>query len=75
MELVGADNVVQVVMDNTGDNRVAGRLLCERYPKLSYTNCAAHCLDLAIEDIGKEKWVSKVIATVLIVVKFVKLKT
>ena len=42
IEMVGADNVVQVVMDNAGANRVAGRLLVETYPRLAYTNCAAH---------------------------------
>ncbi|CAD6263434.1 unnamed protein product [Miscanthus lutarioriparius] len=36
-------------------SKAAGRLLMERIPHLFWTPCAAHCLDLLLEDIGKIK--------------------
>ena len=50
---VGKENVVQVVTDNGANFKAAGRILMERIPTLFWTPCAAHCLDLMLEDIGK----------------------
>ena len=38
-----------------------GRLLMERHPTLFWSPCAAHCLDLLLEDLGKLSWVEKVV--------------
>ncbi|KAH9330097.1 hypothetical protein KI387_002205, partial [Taxus chinensis] len=43
----------------------AGRLLQERHPSLFWTPCAAHCIDLLLEDIGKIDWVSEPLVRVL----------
>jgi hypothetical protein len=51
---VGKEHVVQVVTDNGANFKGAGRILMDRIPYLFWTPCAAHCLDLLLEDIGKE---------------------
>eukprot|EP00271_Cylindrocystis_brebissonii_P023242 TRINITY_DN953_c0_g1_i2.p1 TRINITY_DN953_c0_g1~~TRINITY_DN953_c0_g1_i2.p1 ORF type:complete len:796 (+),score=98.22 TRINITY_DN953_c0_g1_i2:906-3293(+) len=75
MANVGEENVVQVVMDNAGANRLASELLVDEFAKLHYTNCAAHCLDLLLEDIGKENWVARNISAANAIVKYVRNKT
>ncbi|KAL6661838.1 hypothetical protein ACP70R_001222 [Stipagrostis hirtigluma subsp. patula] len=52
---VGKEYVVQIVTDNGANFKAAGRILMERIPHLFWTPCAAHCLDLMLEDIGKIK--------------------
>ncbi|KAL4574986.1 hypothetical protein LXL04_021826 [Taraxacum kok-saghyz] len=54
MEAVGDMNVVQVVTDNASAYVKAGRLLEAKRQHLYWTPCAAHCLDLMLEEIGKE---------------------
>ncbi|XP_019179253.1 PREDICTED: uncharacterized protein LOC109174471 [Ipomoea nil] len=53
VEEVGKENVVQIVTDNGANYKAAGKLLEERIRTLFWTPCAAHCLDLMLEDIGK----------------------
>lgn len=55
IENVGKEYVVQIVTDNGANFKAAGRILMERIPHLFWTPCAAHCLDLLLEDIGKIK--------------------
>eukprot|EP00253_Pinus_taeda_P014640 PITA_14640 len=50
---VGPSNVVQVITGNAANYVAAGKMLMERYPNLFWTPCAAHCIDLMLEDIGK----------------------
>ncbi|KAL6559467.1 hypothetical protein OROGR_004584 [Orobanche gracilis] len=50
---VGVENVVQVVTDSASSNVDAGRMLMAKRPHLYWTPCAAHCIDLILEDIGK----------------------
>jgi hypothetical protein len=52
---IGKEHVVQVVTDNEANFKAIGRILMERIPHLFWTTCAAHCLDLLLEDIGKIK--------------------
>ncbi len=66
---VGKDNVVQVVSDNASAYKKAGKKLMERY-NLYWTPCAAHCLDLMFEDIGKKESVSQVIEQARAVTNF-----
>jgi hypothetical protein len=44
---------VQLVTDNGSNYKAAGRILMDRIPHLFWTPCAAHCLDLMLEDVGK----------------------
>ncbi|KAA0052326.1 hypothetical protein E5676_scaffold113G001490 [Cucumis melo var. makuwa] len=53
VERIGEANVVQVVTDNASANVMAGRFLEAKRPQLIWSPCAAHCLDLMLEDIYK----------------------
>ena len=55
VEEVGESNVVQVVTDNEPNFKAAGKLLMDRRKHLFWSPCAAHCLDLMLEDIGNMK--------------------
>lgn len=57
---VGPENVVQIVTDNASAFKKAGRDLEEKYP-LYWIPCAAHCIDLIFEDIGKHEAVAIVV--------------
>lgn len=50
---VGPKHVVQVIMDNAANYVVVGKMLMERHFILFWTLCAAHCIDLMLENIGK----------------------
>lgn len=68
---IGEDKVVQVVIDNASNCVRAGELLMEHFPKLFWTPCAAHYLDLALHDIGKIPWVQENINLVRKTIKFI----
>ncbi|CAM8905607.1 unnamed protein product [Rhodiola kirilowii] len=55
INLIGKENVIQIVTDNGANFKAAGRKLCDRILTLYWTPCAAHCLDLMLEDIAKIK--------------------
>ncbi|RDY13309.1 hypothetical protein CR513_01802, partial [Mucuna pruriens] len=52
VEEIGEENVVQVVTNGASNLVAAGRMLMEKRTKLFWSTCAAHCLDLVLEDIG-----------------------
>lgn len=68
---VGPQNVVQFITDNTTACIVAGRLLTDKYPAMFFIPCAAHCLDLTLEDVGKIEWVKEAFQKAHKVTKFV----
>ncbi|XP_010480732.1 PREDICTED: uncharacterized protein LOC104759520 [Camelina sativa] len=53
VEEVGESNVVQVITDNASNYIKASQLLMANRPHLYWLLCAAHCIDLMLEDIGK----------------------
>ncbi|CAB4313337.1 unnamed protein product [Prunus armeniaca] len=57
---VGPSNVVHIVTDNGSAFVKAGEMMMEQYP-IYWTPCAAHCIDLIFEDIGKQGSVANVI--------------
>uniref|UniRef100_A0A0R0H3S6 BED-type domain-containing protein n=1 Tax=Glycine max TaxID=3847 RepID=A0A0R0H3S6_SOYBN len=61
VEEVGEENVVQVVTDNGSNYVLAGKLLEEKRKHIYWTPCAAHCIDLMLEDIGKLPLIRKTI--------------
>ena len=71
INIIGRDNVVQVVTDNGANYKAAGELLMLRFPTLFWSPCAAHCLDLMLEDIGKLKEFKKPIAQAKRVTTFI----
>ena len=52
IKTVGEANVVQIVTNNGSAFVKVGKLLMKKY-NLYWTPCAAHCIDLMFEDIGK----------------------
>ncbi|XP_023742913.2 uncharacterized protein LOC111891057 [Lactuca sativa] len=53
VEMVGEKNVVQMVTDNAANYKLAGTKLCERYPSITWSPCAAHCLNLVLKDLSE----------------------
>ena len=62
--------MVQVITDNASNCRRMGRLLEEEFPTIVWTPCASHCLDLFMEDVGKLKWVKRIVKQALSIVTF-----
>ncbi|CAN1820008.1 hypothetical protein LINPERHAP1_LOCUS28936, partial [Linum perenne] len=54
VEKVGEENVIQVITDNASAYKAAGAKLMEKRQHLFWTPCAAHCLDLMLEDLEKK---------------------
>ncbi|XP_075511804.1 uncharacterized protein LOC142547406 [Primulina tabacum] len=71
VERVGEKNVVQVITDNGSNYVLAGKLLQAKIPNLFWTPCAAHCIDLMLEDIGKIEVVRKTISRAIAIVGYI----
>uniref|UniRef100_J3KU07 DUF659 domain-containing protein n=1 Tax=Oryza brachyantha TaxID=4533 RepID=J3KU07_ORYBR len=50
---VGQENVLHVITDNALGNLAAGRMLPEKYPRIYWTSCAAHCIDLMLKNFAR----------------------
>jgi hypothetical protein len=50
---VGVENIVHMVTDNAANYVTAGKLLIEEFPSIFWSPCAAHCINLILQDIGK----------------------
>jgi len=50
---VGVENIVHMVTDNAANYVAAGKLLMEEFPSIFWCPCAAHCINLVLQDIGK----------------------
>ncbi|XP_061372531.1 uncharacterized protein LOC133314992 [Gastrolobium bilobum] len=68
---IGEQNVVQVVTDNGSNYVLAGKFLQAKRCHLFWTLCAAHCLDLMLEDIGKLDRVKRTIKRGISLVGFI----
>jgi hypothetical protein len=68
---IGPQYVVQVITDNAANYVVAGKLLMERYQTLYWTPCAAHCIDLMLEDMGKIPWIKEIVESARSVTKYI----
>ncbi|XP_075670173.1 uncharacterized protein LOC142639910 [Castanea sativa] len=58
---VGPANIVYLVTDNATNYVAAGRILCGKYRNISWSPCAAHCLNLIFKKIGKMDHVAKLV--------------
>ena len=67
---VGETNVVQIVTDNGSAFVKAGKFLMKKY-NLYWTTCAAYCIDLMFEDIGKRATVSELITNARKITNFI----
>ncbi|KAG8479284.1 hypothetical protein CXB51_029834 [Gossypium anomalum] len=61
VEEIGENYIVQIVTDNEAAMKATGKKLMLKRKHLYWTSCAAHCLDLCLEDIGKKPSVAKVL--------------
>ena len=52
---IGYKKVVQVITDNANVMKVAGALIKDEYPKIFWTTCAVHTLNLALKNICAAK--------------------
>jgi hypothetical protein len=59
------------VTDNGANYKAAGKILMDRIPTLFWSPCAAHCLDLMLEEIGNLKAFKKTIARARRVTTFI----
>eukprot|EP00253_Pinus_taeda_P031114 PITA_31114 len=67
---VGEEHVVQIVTDNAANYMAAGRLFEIRHHTIFWTSCAAHCIDLMLEDIGKLHWIHEVVEKAKSITKY-----
>ena len=70
IDKVGKDNVVQVITDSAANCKASWKIISSMYPRIVCSPCAAHCLDLLLEDWGKLPLAS-VIEDVANIVKFI----
>ena len=59
IEQVGPHNIVQVCTDNASAMLNASRLVVQKYPHIYIQGCAAHAMDLLLEDWGKTTWIKE----------------
>ncbi|KAL5728016.1 hypothetical protein ACHQM5_001144 [Ranunculus cassubicifolius] len=59
--MVGENNVIQVCTDNASNYKLAGDWLMED-SKIYWMPCGAHCVNLALKDVGNLPIVKKVVA-------------
>ncbi|XP_019431751.1 PREDICTED: uncharacterized protein LOC109338836 [Lupinus angustifolius] len=53
MMYVGPENIVHIVTNNAANYVAARRLLEREFPRIFWSPCAAHCVNLIFQDIGK----------------------
>jgi len=59
VEEIGEENVVQVITNNGINYVLVGKLLEKKNTHLYWTPCAAHCIDLMLEDIWELPLIKK----------------
>ena len=72
---VGKEHAIHVVTDSASNCKAAGALLEAKYPQVTWTPCAAHIIDLCMEDVGRLKVVEEVVTIGKQIVHFVKYHT
>jgi hypothetical protein len=71
IDSIGPENVIQVVTDSAAACKLAGSLITEQYPHITWTACRSHVLDLLLEDVGKLTWAAGPIRKARKLVKFI----
>ncbi|XP_021295794.1 uncharacterized protein LOC110425258 isoform X2 [Herrania umbratica] len=71
VEEVGSKHVLQVITNAEEQYMVAGRRLAETFPTLYWTPCAAHCINLILEDFAKLEWINVIIEQARSITRFV----
>eukprot|EP00253_Pinus_taeda_P032274 PITA_32274 len=68
---VGERNVVQVIIDNASNYVLVGKMLESKYKTIFWTPCAAHYIDIMLEDIGKVEWVKNIVEHANCITKYI----
>ena len=55
IQTIGPCNVIQVITDNAANCKAAGAIIEDKYPKISWSGCLVHTLNLLMHDIVKMK--------------------
>ncbi|KAK4706791.1 hypothetical protein R3W88_033653 [Solanum pinnatisectum] len=71
VEEVGVRNVLQVVTSNEERYVIAGKRLTDAYPTLFWTPCAAHSVDLMLEDLKKLEWIDTIMEQAKSISRFI----
>jgi hypothetical protein len=69
---VGSHNVVQICIENAAAMENAGRMVMQSNPHMYVQGCAAHCLDLLLEDWNKQLWIKRLMKKAQGICTFVK---
>jgi hypothetical protein len=69
---VGSHNVVQICTDNAAAMANAGCMVMQSNPYMYVQGCAAHCLDLLLEDWDKQLWINRLMKKARRICTFVK---
>ncbi|XP_019423213.1 PREDICTED: uncharacterized protein LOC109332625 [Lupinus angustifolius] len=67
---VGAQNIIHIVTDNVVNYVVAGRLLEKEFLNRFWSPCAAHCINLMLQDIGKLPKVAEIVSHAANITKY-----
>lgn len=62
---------LQVITDNASAYIKAGERIEKEYPTIFWTPCAAHVLDLLLEDIGKLEWIKEIVEKAKNITKYI----
>ncbi|KDP44924.1 hypothetical protein JCGZ_01424 [Jatropha curcas] len=71
VEEVGFRHVLQVITRMEDQYIVSGKRLSNTFPTLYWAPCAAHCVDLILEDFSKLEWINTVIEQARSITRFV----
>ncbi|XP_065869523.1 uncharacterized protein [Euphorbia lathyris] len=71
VEDVGVEHVLQVITRMEEHYIEAGRRLTDTFPTLYWGPCAAHCIDLILEDFSKLEWINTVIQQARSMTRFI----
>ncbi|XP_015950221.1 uncharacterized protein LOC107475100 [Arachis duranensis] len=61
----------RVMTDNAANYVAAGRLLESEFPRLYWSPCAAHCINLILQDIGKFVEVTETVSQASMITKYI----
>jgi hypothetical protein len=68
---VGPENIMHMVTDNASNYVAACKLLVEEFPSIFWSPCAAHCINLILQDVGKLQSVCSVVDHASSITKYI----
>jgi len=63
--------VVQIITNSASNNVLYGGFIKDEYPKIFWTPCSVHCLNLLLKDINNIAWVDETITEAKMVQNFI----